>query len=503
MFQTTRRRLALWYAGITAMLLILFASVVYAYVRTTLVERVDDTLNHVVEVVQRSLVVEPSSASPGGSNNALFQVNIEDSFRNNAETGDDDHIDLEWFNNQGILVWSTLAQPLQVPLHVNPYGETVRLNSDQFLRQVTKRVQVGRDVLGYLRVSHPWFEVTAPSQKLMVDLATGIVVIVATVAGLGWFLSGLAMEPVQDSYQKLKQFTADASHELRNPIAVIQTNVQVALADPEPDVQFQQDQLQVIERITRRLGKMVDDLLFLARQDSGIIQLESNPVSLGGLLFEVVTDQAAIAAETGIQLTFDCPETPHINALAHDTGSTEVTQHPSHDTINLSSPQPSKGNVSQASPLYFVQGDRDQLTRLFTNLISNAIQYTPPSGTVAIALNQSIHPSDGPTRRKERTKDWAVIQVTDSGIGIAESEIPHIFDRFYRVDRARSAPRTSGSTQATHPKSTGSGLGLSIAKTIVDNHGGHISVTSSIHAGTTFTIKLPLVRPPVLDNTSG
>ena len=475
MFQTTRRRLALWYTGITALLLVLFASVVYAYVRTTLVERVDDTLNHVVEVVQRSLVIETSPEHLDTSANTTLQVNIDDSFRNNADTVEDDHIDLEWFNEQGTLVWSTLEQPINVPLHVNPYGETVRLSQEHLLRQITKRVQIGSNVLGYLRVSHPWFEVTAPSQKLIIDLALGIVLIVATVAGIGWFLSGLAMEPVQDSYQKLKQFTADASHELRNPIAVIQTNVQVALADPEPDAQFQQEQLQVIERITRRLGKLVDDLLFLARQDSGIIQLESNPVSLGGLLFEVITDQAAIASERNIALTFNC-----YNGNGHDNQARTV--------------QRNSSQGSETSPLYFVQGDRDQLTRLFTNLISNAIQYTPPFGTVSVSLTQ-VSSTELHTKRNERAKEWGVVHVTDSGIGIAESEIPHIFDRFYRVDRSRSMPNPAGHSQKPGTKSTGSGLGLSIAKTIVDNHHGQIFVKSAAQEGTTFIIKLPLTHP--------
>lgn len=474
MFQTTRRRLALWYTGITALLLVLFASIVYVYVRTTLVERVDDTLNHVVEVVQRSLVIEHSPGQLGTLTNTTLQVNVDDSFRNNADQVEDDHIDLEWFNEQGTLVWSTLDQPINVPLHVNPYGETVRLSQKHLLRQITKRVKIGANVLGYLRVSHPWFEVTAPSQKLMIDLALGIALIVATVAGIGWFLSGLAMEPVQNSYQKLKQFTADASHELRNPIAVIQTNVQVALADPEPDAQFQQEQLQVIERITRRLGKLVDDLLFLARQDSGIIQLESNPVSLGGLLFEVVTDQAAIASEKSITLRFNC----------HD-GNNQDT--------HVGTPQHNPAQDSETSPLYFVQGDRDQLTRLFINLISNAIQYTPPSGTVTVSLTQ-VGGTEPHTMRKERAKEWVVVHVTDSGIGIADSEIPHIFDRFYRVDRSRSTPRPAGNVQTPGTKATGSGLGLSIAKTIVDNHHGQIFVESTAQEGTTFIVKLPLTH---------
>jgi OmpR-family two-component system manganese-sensing sensor histidine kinase len=105
MFQTTRRRLALWYTTVTAVLLLLFASGFYLYVRETLIERIDDTLNHVVEVVGRSIVIEP--VNPHSEGGAL-RVNVEASFRDNAATGEDDHIDLEWFSPTGTLLWSTL-----------------------------------------------------------------------------------------------------------------------------------------------------------------------------------------------------------------------------------------------------------------------------------------------------------------------------------------------------------------------------------------------------------
>ena len=108
MFQTTRRRLALWYTSVTAVLLLFFASGAYAYVRTTLVERVDDTLNHVVEIVERSLIIEDDK-----------RVNIEASFRNSEEASEDDRIDLEWFDSEGNLQWSTFSKSPQISLHVN------------------------------------------------------------------------------------------------------------------------------------------------------------------------------------------------------------------------------------------------------------------------------------------------------------------------------------------------------------------------------------------------
>lgn len=454
MFQTTRRRLALWYTTVTAVLLLLFASGFYLYVRNTLIERVDDTLNHVVEVIQRSLVIEPVSSSAEATK---LHVNVEASFRDNATTGEDDHIDLEWFSPVGELLWSTLAEPLNLALHSNPAGETVqvRLGKDSLadslvLRQVTQRVEIGQQVLGYLRVSHPWFEVTKPTRRLFFDLIAWTALIVGTVAAIGWFLSGLAMEPVLDSYQRLKQFTADASHELRSPIAVIQTNVQVALADPNLDPQLQQQHLKVIERLTRRLGRLVDDLLFLARQDSGMVQPQLTAVALDELLQEVIEEQQILATEKQIELIFRQP------AIARTTGN-------------------SIGGLAIAASVvepidWALQADRDQLARLFTNLINNGVQYTAAGGKVKVELSRVGKSSNGTLQ----------IQITDTGIGISPEALPHLFDRFYRVDPARS--------QAS---SKGSGLGLAIAQVIVQNHHGTLEISSTPRQGTTVTVGLP------------
>lgn len=426
MFQTTRRRLALWYTTVTAVLLLVFASGFYFYVRSTLIERIDDTLNHVAEVVERSLVIEPVNAhSEGGQ----VRVNVEASFRDNAQTVEDDHIDLEWFSPQGEVLWSTFNEPLAVPLHVNNDGETVHLSETQLLRQITDRVQIGRQVLGYLRISHPWFEVTKPTRQLVLDLSLGTTIVIAIVAAIGWFLSGIAMQPIRESYQRLKQFTADASHELRNPIAVIQTNVQVALSDPDPDPQLQHHHLQVVERLTRRLGKLVDDLLFLARQDSGIIQPQWEAIELDDLIDEVLEEQGMVAAEKDISLTLKVDR----------------------------------------SLEYWMQGDRDQISRLFTNLISNAVQYTPVDGEITVELT--------PLKRSNGT--FLQAKVMDTGIGIPEEALANLFDRFYRVDPAR--------TKATG----GSGLGLAIAQAIVENHHGQIQIESRVNQGTTVTIVLP------------
>jgi two-component system, OmpR family, manganese sensing sensor histidine kinase len=483
MFQTTRRRLALWYTTLTAILLLLFATTVYLYVRNTLIERVDDTLNHVVEVVERSLIIEAVAESY-----LPYQVNVEASFRNNPEPVEDDHIDLEWFSPTGKLLWSTLSTPLDIPLNPNQPGETVHLSAEQLLRQLTKRVETGRYVLGYLRVSHPWFEVTKPSQQLIWDLTIGITLMVGSVAGIGWFLSGLAMKPVRESYQRLKQFTADASHELRNPIATIQTTVQVALAEPDIDPQWQRQQLKVVERLTQRLGRLVNDLLFLARVDSGMVQPEWQTVHLDDLLMEVIEEQQLLADQKGILLSL------HLIDLANDTielksDAIESDLSEAADiTIDRKSevsdyPKPNSKsqipNLNLDEDIFTIQGDWNQLARLFTNLVSNAVQYNPPSdrGSVQVELQRIDPLCKGTGRHKQSLLQ---VEVRDNGIGIPESGLPHIFDRFYRVDPAR-----------TYDTTAGSGLGLAIAKAIVENHHGQIQVNSIIGQGTTVTVILP------------
>ncbi|MEO1427979.1 MAG: HAMP domain-containing sensor histidine kinase [Cyanobacteria bacterium J06632_19] len=476
MFQTTRRRLAIWYTTVTAVLLLLFASGVYLYVRNTLIERIDDTLNHVVEVVERSLVIEAVN-----SNNSLFKVNLEASFRDNADTTEDDRIDLEWFSPTGKLLWSTLSEPLDIPIHPNPMGETVRVwreneeserwgdkeitrkgeKVDGFsepilLRQVTERVEVGRQVLGYLRVSHPWFEVTKPSRELIVDLGLGIGLMLFSVAASGWFLSGKAMQPVRDSYQHLKQFTADASHELRSPIALIQTNVQVALNELEvteargANVEHYQQQLKVVERLTQRLGKLVNDLLFLARQDSGISAYDFSSCPIDALLMEVVEEQQLLAAEKKLILEL------------HFIDSVEIETNP-----------------ELLDNWFTLMGNWEQLVRLFTNLISNALRYTQERGKVEVEL----------ARIELANRSALQVKVIDNGIGIPPEALPRLFDRFYRVDPARS--HSSGNILMKN--TTGSGLGLPISKAILENHQGQIQIDSILGKGTTVTVTLPII----------
>ena len=191
-----------------------------------------------------------------------------------------------------------------------------------------------------------------------------------------------------------------------------------------------QAQQQTIERQVNRLSQIVKDLLLLCRMDQQVLSVKKLPCCLNDLISDLVEEFEELAIAADIKLTSD--ERVH-------------------------------------QPLY-VTGDVEQLYRLVSNLIVNAIQYTPAGGLVSVILNSS--------------NDHALIQIQDTGIGIAPEDRDRIFDRFYRVNSDRS--RRTG----------GSGLGLAIARAIVQAHNGSLQVQSELGKGSTFTLRLPLGNTP-------
>ncbi len=241
-----------------------------------------------------------------------------------------------------------------------------------------------------------------------------------------WWLAGLAMQPVRESYQQMQQFTADAAHELRTPLASLRAIVQAALKAGELSQRETQETLQAVDRQSYRLSQLVQSLLFLCQLDQKVLPTQERPCQMNALISEIVEDFQALALAAEVKLTADL----RVN-----------------DTL-------------------YVMGNEEQLYRLLSNLVINAIQYTPHNGQVTLIL--------------ERTQRHALIQVRDAGIGIAPQDQAQIFKRFYRVDRERS--RHKG----------GTGLGLAIAAAIAQSHQGRLQVQSELNRGSIFILKLPL-----------
>ena len=234
------------------------------------------------------------------------------------------------------------------------------------------------------------------------------------------------MERLERSFAALRRFTAEASHELKTPLTVLRSGVERAITTPG----LPRDTLEVLEEVLQEVNRMtelVDALLTLARADEGRAELHKEPVDLRAILEE--------AGETG-------------ELLAEQAGVTM--------------------DVATSNAPVVVVVDRSRIRQLILNLVENAVKYTPRGGSVQVRLGQE----DGKV----------TLTVADSGIGIAPGDLPHVFDRFWRADTART--RTG--------ERPGTGLGLAICKWIAEAHGGSIAVTSRPGRGTTFVVSLPL-----------
>ncbi len=236
----------------------------------------------------------------------------------------------------------------------------------------------------------------------------------------GFILTGRTLAPIRSALQRQREFAADASHELRTPLAVIRANIEVALRGDAPDRDvLLQDSISEVDHMSR----LVDDLLTIARIDSGTITVLDEPVDLGAVSGEAVRGMEKIASSTGRSLRF------------------------------------------QAGDAVIVRGDPSRLRQLTTILVDNALRYNQKGGSVDVAVS--------------RERDRAVLTVRDSGIGIPKEALPRVFERFYRADHTRSA------------RVTGTGLGLPIARWIVEAHHGRLRIDSTVGQGTTIEIAFP------------
>lgn len=232
---------------------------------------------------------------------------------------------------------------------------------------------------------------------------------------------------LEDSFNQIKQFTADVSHELRTPLAILTGELEVALRSDKTPEEYQSLLISALEEVGR-LSKVVRTLLDLSRAETGQVSIEHHTVNLSGMLEELAEDAVILAEERSISV----------------------------------------GSMIEANIM--IDGDSVRLHQALLNIVDNAIKYTPSGGDILMRL--------------VREGDRAILRVSDTGVGISKEHLPHIFDRFYRADQARSQDIQ------------GNGLGLSIVKWIIEAHEGTIRAESTPGKGTMITIVLPLLEHP-------
>jgi heavy metal sensor kinase len=452
-----RHRLTLWYTIVLMVMLIAFATVVF-FGGALLLERNTDQ-----ELLQTARLLTPSLQR------GEDPLAVDTSYRVLT-------LDGQVIRNEGLPVRSVPIEP--VALAAARQGQTQRATlrtgplaaaaADRQLRLATA-VRVITAPLGknaILQVGKVETDVLRLRGLLLTTLWIALLVGLPLAAAGGWWLAGRALSPVQAmaataqrieahdlaerlpvpprndelsqlavtfnglldrlqaAFQRERRFTADVSHDLRTPLALMKSTIGVALNRPRSAAELQAT-LGELDGQINRVSSLLEATLFLSRADADRLTQGYAALDLSDLLTDLVETTAPCAAEErGQELTGDI-----------------------------------------AAGLW-VTGDRDQLTRLFLNLLDNAMRYTPKGGVIRVT---------------GRSGDGRVtIEVADTGIGIAAEDLSHVFDRFYRGDKART-----GGDRDHH------GLGLAIAQAVAHAHGGEIAVRSELGRGSTFTVTLP------------
>ncbi|MDX2215663.1 MAG: ATP-binding protein [Oculatellaceae cyanobacterium bins.114] len=329
---------------------------------------------------------------------------------------------LQWFDPQGNLIGQQGNYIITLPFQ--PHRSIQTQIKPEPIQAITIPIHdsEGGTVIGYVRASESMRDLQNTLHRLEWELGIGIIIALALSCLGGIWLTHQAMQPIEQSFHRLQQFTADASHELRSPLMVIKSNATVALRHPEGMRELDAEKFHAIDSAITQMSALTEALLTLARTDQAL-PLKQEVIDLTTLLEKLMQWYKIPAEEKQIQLK------------------------------------------AQIEPHLFVLGDAVQLTRLFTNLMDNALFYTPEQGTVELQASLG---------RANLT-----ITLQDTGVGIASDQLPHVFDRFWRADRSRSC------------WSEGFGLGLAIAQGIAHNHGGMITVSSHVGVGSCFSVCLP------------
>ena len=414
MFDRSRRRLAVWFTLSMGSILILFAFTVYQRQVTEQRREFDKSIHgRAKKIVARTKYKQEKN----------WQIDRKIFLSKPLISAESNIICTRWYNAQKRLIESIGNCPKIV---FSPYiWRTIKYQENQTdptkLRVLTLPLSKDKFLVGYLEVTASMADLYNSQRRSQLFLAAGIPITLLITGIVSWLLAGYAMRPVKRSYLELQRFTADASHELRAPVAAILSNAQVGLLAPIDDPTQPRQRLENIVAQSKYMSALITNLLFLARHQGKL-----NPEDVAKTdIVELLNSLAArYQLATDLDFQLDIPVV-----------SQEITC------------------------------DRDLLQQAINNLLDNAVKYTPAGGMFGLKLE--VKP-----RR-------IFITVWDTGVGIPEADLAHIFDRFYRVDKART--RQTG----------GFGLGLAIVRQIVRAHNGRLTVESEKGKGTAFQICLP------------
>jgi two-component system OmpR family sensor kinase len=495
MFSSVRARLTLWYTGVLALVLITFALAGYFFISFTLNRRTDDALGEMADAFAATLadeardshVGEADAASGEDGNSSPDEAVIEAVSQNQLR----DYQLVVFGDARRVVASSAVQKKGNGPAWARPpvasqipgvlvavarapgsalYFATLS-DGDNHYRVVGRRVQArGRAyTLVVLRSLHDQEDLLERASYALL-IAVPLALLLASIGG--YFLARKSLAPVarmsataarigaanlherlpivnerdefgslarainallarlDASFEQQRRFMADASHELRTPVAIMRSETEVALSQQERSNRELRESLAIVKDETRRLTHIVEDLFTLARADAGQYKLMLKEFYLDELAGEVIHSVRTLAAERGLTLQLDATE---------------------------------------EMPF---RGDENLLRRLLLNLLDNAIKHTPRGSAVMISC--------------KREEIRYVITVSDTGVGIPAAAQPHIFDRFYRADSARSRAEEDGAGLTS-----GAGLGLSIARWVAGAHDGTLELLYSSNDGTAFQIILP------------
>ncbi|MDP9729079.1 sensor histidine kinase [Alicyclobacillus tolerans] len=421
MFQQVRMRIALLALSLVLIIYTISSIAVYAIVHLYVIHGIDQHLHTIAERV----------------------ANEYDATGNVEITGNLlPHGTYLFFAASGTLFVKTTSslQPVLVNLiHNAPPGEHyVDLTADGIHYRVfyvlSNLGKQGTDIL--MVAQDDRVELSVLNNLKTVIFLVGLAgMLISTLAG--FFLANRVLRPIRAAWQRQLEFVADASHEMRTPLAVIQSNLNIAMGHTDESILDNLEWLNNAHSETRRLSKLVTDLLTLARSDSEKLPLQIQTLSIEEV-FDKVTDLYSSIVE--------------MNGIRY------------------------RSEIAASAAHQYFSGDADRIQQLLLILLDNARKFTPAGGEIALIA--------------ERSRNHLLIQIKDTGRGIAPEDLPRVFDRFFTGDASRTR-ETSNETGVS-----GTGLGLSIAKWIVEAHKGKISITSEgLGLGTTVTIELPIASP--------